>query len=834
MENLLQDVRHALRSLAKNPAFTLIAVLTLALGIGVNTAMFSLTDQVLLRQLPVQKPEELVILSSPGPRNGHVWSDGSAGASFSYLEYKHIRDSNDVFSGVLGRFGIQINVAGQGESEMANGELVTGNYFQVLGVRPTLGRVLSSDDETAKSANPVAVLSHGYWARHFGSDSQILNKQILVNNVPLTVVGVAQAGFDGVQVGETPDIFIPITEKPALMPADDDLMERRNFWMAIIGRVKPGMPVAKAEAGIQPTYHAFLVDDVATMHMSERGKKEYIARKMVLSPGARGRQILQADAKQPLLILMGMVGLVLLIACANLASLLVARSEARQREIALRQVLGAGRWRLVRQLMTESLLLAVVGGAAGLLIAAWTLATIVASIPESVGASGLKAQLDPRVLFFAMGLTLLTGVLFGFLPALRASGYSIGATLKEHASGTTGSASNVRVRKGLMVAQVALTAVLLAAAGFFAHSLRNLKNQDLGLKTEHVVQFSVSPELSAYDLQREEDLVQRLTQTIQSLPGVKSVTLAQIPILTNSNASRNVTAEGYERSEDENTDVDTNSVGPNYLSTLGIPLKRGREFSDSDAAASQKVAIINETMAKRFFAGRDPIGLHFGWGAGDGTKTDIEIVGVMGDAKSTDLRTAVRPFALLPYSQMDRASDATFYVRTDSDPVALGPTLRESVRKFDANLPAYDLKTLAADVDELAFTDRLVTMFALCIGLLASLLAALGLYGVMAYMVARRTREIGIRMALGATTGNVAWMILREIVVMCAMGLATGLVVAYLLGRVIETQLYGVKASDPFVFVFSAVLLAIVAMIAGLLPARKAATVDPMVALRYD
>jgi predicted permease len=390
------------------------------------------------------------------------------------------------------------------------------------------------------------------------------------------------------------------------------------------------------------------------------------------------------------------------------------------------------------------------------------------------------------------------------------------------------------MRKGLMVAQVALTAVLLAGAGFFAHSLRNLQTQDLGLKTEHVIQFSVSPQLSAYNIQHEENLVQQLTQAIQALPGVKSVSVAEIPILTNSNASRNITPEGYKRGEDETTDVDDNFTGPNYLATLGIPLKRGREFNDSDTAASQKVAIINETMANRYYAGRDPIGMHFGWGAGDGTKIDIEIVGIMGDAKSVDLRGAIRPFVLTPYSQKDLPGTASFYVRTDSDPAAFGTTLRETVRRFDANLPVSELKTLVAEVNELAFTDRLITVFALSIGLLASLLAALGLYGVMAYVVARRTREIGIRMTLGASTGNVAWMILREIVVMCAAGLAIGLVVAYLLGRVVETQLYGVKASDPFVFVASAVLLAVVATMAGLLPARKAATVDPMVALRYD
>jgi predicted permease len=834
MDNLLQDIRHALRNLAKNPAFTLIAILTLALGIGANTAMFSLTDQVLLRQLPVQKPGELVVLSAPGRQNGHVWSDGSPGASFAYPEYKLLRDGNEVFSGLLARFAIQINVAGQGESQMGNGELVSGNYFDVLGVKPALGRVFSADDETAKSANPVAVLSYGYWSRHFGSDSQILNKQLLVNNVPLTVVGVAQQGFTGVQVGEVPDIFIPITEKPVLMPADDDLMDRRNFWIALIGRLKPGMTIEKATAGIQPTYHAYLVDDLATMQVSKHGQAEYLAKKMVLAPGARGRQILQADAKQPLLILMGMVGLVLLIACANLASLLVARSESRQREIALRQVLGAGRWRLVRQLMTESLLLSTAGGLAGLLIAAWTLGAVVTSIPESIGASGLKAQLDPRVLFFAIGLTLITGVLFGFLPALRASASSIHATLKEHASGTTGSTTNVKVRKALMVAQVALTAVLLAAAGFFAHSLRNLKSQNLGINTEHVLEFSVSPQLSAYELPRELNLVQRMREEIAALPGVRSVSVSMIPLLADSNASRNITAEGYRAGENEDTNVDTNWVGPNYLATLGIPLERGREFNESDTATSQKVVLINERMAKRFFAGRDPIGQHIGWGSGHDTKLDTEIIGVTADSKNEDLRTPVTPFVYSPYSQIERASDATFYVRTEGDPVALGSTLRGTVRGLDPNLPVYDLKTLVTGVNELAFTDRLVTTFSLCIGLLAALLAALGLYGVMAYVVARRTREIGIRMALGATSGSVSWMILHEIVVMCAAGLAVGLVIAYLLGRVIETQLYGVKASDPFVFVMAAVLLAVVAMLAGLLPARKAAGVDPIVALRYD
>ncbi|MGA9247116.1 MAG: ABC transporter permease [Candidatus Acidiferrales bacterium] len=834
MGNLLQDVRYGLRTLAKNPAFTLIAVLTLALGIGANAAIFSLTDQVLLRLLPVARPQELVVLHSPGKTHGRTWNDIEGGQSFSYPMYKDLRDRNEVFAGVLARFHVQVSVAGQGTSQLAEGELVSGNYFRVLGVRPALGRVFSPQDETAAGANPVTVLSYGYWTRHFGSDPNILNKQLAVNGNSLTVVGVARSGFAGVQVGQVPDLFIPITMKALMTPNWDGLTDRNDHWVTMLARLKPGISAPKAEAGLAPLYRALMESDAAALKLSSRDRQEFVNRKLLLDTGSHGRPVLQHDAKEPLLVLMGMVGLVLLIACANLAGLLIARGEGRQREIALRLALGAGRARLVRQLMTESLLLAIAGGAAGLALASWTLNLIVSSIPDSEGASGLTSQLDYRVLLFACAISLITGVLFGLAPAIRATRADLQSVLKDQGANVSGGKANVRVRKSLMVSQIALTAVLLAAAGLFAHSLLNLRGQDLGVRPDHVLEFSLSPELNRYTPAQTILLADRIRKGIEPLPGVRSVSQSEIPMLANSNSSSNITAEGYNAQEDENMDVDHNAVGPNFLATLGIPLLNGREFSEADTSTSPKVAIVNEAMARRFYAGRNPVGLHFGFGGGKGTKIDIEIVGVVKDSKNTGVRQTVHPFVFLPYSQSEQAGNATFYVRTNQDPAALTVSVRNLVEGLDSNLPIYDVRTLTAQVDDIMFTDRLVTVFSLALGMLASLLAAVGLYGVMAYVVARRTREIGIRMALGATQKGVAWMILREILGMLAAGLAVGLIAAYAVGRLIESQLFGVKASDPLVFVIAAVLLVAVALLAGWLPSRKAAGVDPMVALRYE
>jgi putative ABC transport system permease protein len=834
MGNFVQDVKYALRMLGKNPGFTIIAVITLALGIGANTAIFSLTDQVLLRMLPVGHPKELVILRSPGPSPGRNWNDGPGGTSFSYPAYKDLRDQNQVLSGLLARFSTQVSVAAQGSSELANGELVTGNYFDVLEVQPALGRVFGKEDETAPGANPVVVLSYGYWKRRFGLDPSILNKQLVVNGHSLTVVGVSRAGFSGVQVGQVPDLFIPITLKAQMTPNWDGLADRDDHWLAMIGRLKSGMSISRAEAGLAPTYHAMLETESPAKKSNSKAREEFLDRKLILDPGSKGRPILQSDTKGPLLALMGMVGLVLMIACANLASLLVARGEARQREIALRLALGAGRWRLVRQLIAESLVLSAAGGVAGVLLASWTLNLIVRAIPENTGGAGLTPQLDYRVLIFAGVISILTGILFGLAPAMRATRADIQSVLKDQGSNVSAGKANVRTRKFLLAAQIALTAVLVAAAGLFAHSLLNLNHQDLGVRPDHVLQFSISPELNGYTPPQSVALVERIRKNVEALPGARAVSASEIPMLASSNSSSNITVQGYKEQENENMNVDQNWVGPNFLAAMGAPLLSGREINESDTGTSPSVAVVNEKFAQRFFAGRNAIGQHFGFGGGDDVKLDVEIIGIVKDSKNVDLRTEIGPYILVPYSHSSHFGNATFYVRTNQDPVSLATAVRKTVQDCDGKLSVFDLKTLAAQVDDIVFTDRLVTYFSLALGLLAALLAAVGLYGVMAYVVARRTREIGIRMALGATQRNVAGMVLREIAGIAAVGLLVGLTAAYALGRVLESLLFGVKASDPFVFMAATGLLIAVAALAGWLPARSAARVDPMVALRYE
>ncbi|MFY9609331.1 MAG: ABC transporter permease [Blastocatellia bacterium] len=835
MDTFWQDLRYGVRTLVKNPGFTGVAVLTLALGLGANTAIFSLTDQILLRLLPVEKPEELVVLRSPGPKKGRVWSDADGAASLSYPMYKELRDKNNVFSGLLARFAVPLSVAGEGQTERADGELVSGNYFEVLGVRPALGRVFTQDDDQVPGAGQVIVLSHGYWERHFGADPAILNKTLIVNGQVMTVVGVARAGFDGVQVGQKPDIFIPITMKAQMTPNWDGLNDQKDFWLAIIGRLKPGLSPAQAEEAFAPIYRQILEAELPLLAISSAEMQQrFVERRMLLDPGARGRPILQRDVKEPLLVLMGMVGLVLLIACANVANLLMARGAARQREIAIRMAVGAGRWRLVRQFLVESLTLSLIGGAFGLLVASWTIGALVGAIPESIGAVGLSASLDLRLLMFTIALSVLTGLLFGLMPAMKATRLNLESTLREQGSSVSGSLSQVRFRKGLVLSQVVLTTVLLVGAGLFARSLNNLKQLDLGLRPDHLVAFSIAPELNGYTPQRTIALFDQLHQNLAALPGVESVSEAVIAAFTNSNSSSNITVEGYQAGEEEEMDTGQNWIGPGYFSAMGIPLLEGREFGPSDTASSPKVAIINEAMARRFFANRSAIGSRFAFGAGSRIRPDIEIVGVVKDSKHSAVRAKVGPFVCLPYSQFKTLGNITFYVKTKQEMGAVAGSLRRELQRLDGNLPMFDMKTVERQIDESLFADKFLTFLSMCFALLAALLASIGLYGVMAYTVTRRTREIGIRMALGASRGIVSWLILREVVVLAVVGLVVGLPAAYGLGRLTESLLFGVKASDPLVFVGAGLLLTAATLLGGYIPARKAASIDPLVALRYE
>jgi putative ABC transport system permease protein len=835
MQNLWKDIAFGLRMLAKSPGFTAIAVITLALGIGANTAIFSLMNQVLLERLPVKNPDELVILLAPGPQTGHVSSDGDSAESFSYPMYKGLRDRNSVFSGILARYRFSASVASHGQTDRASGEVVSGNYFEVLGVRPALGRVFSQDDDRVPGAQPVVVLSHSYWTRHFGGDPSVLNKVLLINNVEMTVVGVSQSGFTGVQVGKMPDLFVPMMMTQQMTQYGETLDKWNDYWMTLLARRKPGVSEKQAEAGINAVYHPLLEEQLPQIASAwnEDKRQRFLDKKIFLSSGARGRTIAQDNSGGQIITLFVMVVLVLLIACTNVANLLLARGASRQREFAIRTAMGASRGRMIRQLLAESLLCAFGGGALGILLGTWLMRILTPIVVANTGVQGLTEKLDPNVLAFAIGATVLSGIFFGLIPAWRVTRLGVSDVIKDQGSTSSASMSHVGFRKVLVAGQVAFTMLLLAGAGLFMRSLWNLRNQDLGLKTDNVITFSIQPSLSGYDTARSIALFDQLRARLAALPGVRSVGTGDVPTLSGDDEGSNITAEGGPQLAEELQDVDHDAVSAGYFSTLGIPLLSGREFTEGDGATSPKVAIASEAMVKRFFPGRNPLGAHFAFGGGK-VKPDIEIVGVVKDVKQEHVSSAIQPYVYIPYAQRPKLTGMTFYVRSTQDPLLLGSTFEGTVRELDANLPVYDVKTMERVVEEDLFSARMVAVLSASFAGLAALLAALGIYGVLAYVVVQRTREIGIRMALGAMAGQVRFLIVKEVGSMVLIGVGVGLPLAYGLARFSESLLYGVHAGDPAVYLSGLGFIGLIALAACLLPARRATRVDPLVALRYQ
>lgn len=842
METLLQDVRYGLRMLAKAPGFTAVAVLTLALGIGANTAIFSLTDQVLLRLLPVPQPQKLVVLLPSGPEAGRISGAEYERSApfFSYSMYENLRDRNNVFSGLLAYYGsLDMNVYWQGHVERASGELVSGNFFQVLGARPALGRIFSPEDEIARGGNPVAVLSYDYWARDFGGDPSILNQSLEVNGTLLTVVGVAQERFTGVQVGAQPDIYIPVTINIMNNKGRNGLSYVGNSFLTVIGRLKFGMTRERAQAGLQPLYHAILESELPQfiaggMLTTPQDQKEFLAGGIKLTPGAHGRPVLEQGGQTLLIFLIAMVGVVLVTACVNLGGLQLARGEARHHEVAVRVALGASRGRLIRQLLTESLLVAIAGGAAGLLIGWWTLSFTLSAIPRSPGGVGLTANLDPRLLEFAAAATVLSSIIFGLLPALRASRANLRTALQEQGVSSSGGTESVRLRKSLIVVQVAMTTMLLVSSVLLGNSLVHLENVNLGMNIGHVMQFSFDPALSGYSPAQTVALVDRLQRDILTLPGVASVSAAEFPLLTGWMPTAPMTFQSYISGTDEHAGSMFAYVGPHFFSTMDIPLVDGRTFRELDAASSLKVCVISERVAQKFFAGRNPIGMRLAIGQGRGIHPNIEIVGIVGNAKYYDARDPGHPIVYFPYAQDRSVGRATFYIRAPIDLKVMRATLRSTVARNAPRLPIYDVRTLSEQLNDSMFDERFATFFILSLGLLAALLATVGLYGVIAYVVARRRREVGIRLALGAMPRDIASMILRQAVQLAAIGLAIGLVAALFAARLIASLLYSVKASDPLAYGLSVLLLLFVTLIASYVPARRAMRVNPGVALRDE
>jgi predicted permease len=831
MINPLEDLRYALRGLRKSPMFTIVALLSLGLGIGANTAIFSLMDQVLLRSLAVKQPEQLVLLSANGPRRGMVNTSYGDAYTFSYPMYRDFRDKNPVFSGLLARFPISFSMSWHDQTERIYGDLVSGNYFDVLGVHAAIGRTFTPEDDRTPGSHPVVVLSYGYWKRHFGADPKVLNQTMLLNAHPMTIIGIAQADFKGVGVGEAPEVFVPMMMRNEMSPLMNDLESRRSMWLNIFGRLKPGMSRQQAEAAMNAFWKPILELEAKDLNFSQRLREQFLNRHLSLLEGGRGISATSGQTSAAIVVLMGMVGLLLLIACANVANLLIARATARQREITIRLAMGASRIRLIRQLLVESLLLALGGGVLGLLLAEWTGEALLSFLPSDPSMMGISGQPDGRVLLFALALSVVTGVLFGIVPSLQATKADLASTLKDQASAVVGGGmGHLRLRKSLVVTQVALSLMLLIGAGLFARSLYNLKNIDAGFHTDHIISFAVQPSLSGYRQERMRGLFERLQVNIARLPGIRGASMAEVALLAGDNEDTSIVIEGYQAKEDENIIVAQNKIGPGFFATLGIPLVAGRDFTNADGAEAPQTVIVNERFAKQYFGAENPIGRRLRFRR---DKVSSEIVGVVRDGKIVSLREKPVRCIYLPYAQ-SQIGYMTFYARTAQEPSAASQMLREEVRRQDPNLPMFNVITMDRQIDESLFADRLVAALSAGFGALATLLAAVGLYGVMAYMVVRRTREIGIRMALGAGRREVLGLVMKEVVVLGAVGIGIAVLAWLAMGRLIESQLLGVSARDPWVISGATVALALVALLAGLLPALRATRVDPLTALRYE
>ena len=844
---MLNDVRFALRTLRKSPVFTTVAVLSLALGIGANTAIFTLLDQVLLRLLPVKDPKQLVLLSMKGFHYGSNWGANA----ISYPMYRDFSDNNSAFSGMFCRFSNRVSMGFEGHTERTAAELVSGTYFPVLGIHAALGRTFTSDDDRVPGGHPITVLSYDFWKTRFAADQNVIGKTVLVNGRSFTVIGVAEKGFDGVELGFTTQIFVPIAMVGDIVPIADVisfLKNRRQRWVNAFGRLKPGVSGTHAKASLQPFFHGLLEMEVrqeAFNNASNEVRKRFLQNIIDVLPGSQGRSYIRRQLTTPLWVLMALTSGVLLIACANVASLLIARATSRQKEIAVRLAIGAGRLRIMRQLLVESLLLSTAGAILGLGLALATDRLLLAFLPPDTTSLKLSTSPDLRILAFTAAVAVITGLLFGLIPALQSTRADVAPTLKDTVGGIVGGGAGVRFRKTLVAAQVTLSLLLLVGAGLFIRSLRNLRDLGPGFSSENLVAFNIDPTLNGYDAARSKVFYQQLSDSLAAVPGVRNVGLAQQRILEDNEWDNWVTIEGYRPAANETPDPYMNSISPGYFATLGVPVLTGRDFNFKDTEWQQHgpqpsnisplVVIVNEKFALKFFGSADrAIGRRVGFGIDPNTKTDMEIVGVVKDIKYTNLRDEIPIQMFQPYLANKRVGGMTVYVRTTMEPSQFFSAVRARLRSMDPNLPLWALRTLDEQISKSLLTERLVASLSAVFGFLATLLAVVGLYGVMAYTVARRTREIGIRMALGAFEKHVVWMVMREVLLLVGIGIAAGLAATAGLTRLVQTQLFGVTPHDPGTLVLAAFGLLAVACAAGYIPAVRASRIDAMRALRYE
>ena len=833
MTSILADLRLAVRGLRRSPLFALVAILSLALGIGANTAIFTLIDQMLLRKLPVAEPERLVMLYQQGSHNG----SNMGSRMHSYPLYQDLQQKAEPLQEVLCRRLVPASVSVDNQTERVDAEMVSGNFFTMLGVKPALGRVFSSEeDDRIYRGHPVVVLGYDYWVNRFARDPGVVGKTIRVNNYPMTIVGVSARGFAGLDPAQAPQIRVPILMKPVMVPDWEwvHFDDRRTRWVQVFGRLKSGYTLASAAAPLQGLFmqvRNYEMTLPAAKDWSQYSRDRFMQGKLLVEAAAMGYSGLRNDFSTPLMVLMCMVGLVLLIACANVANLLIARAFARQREIAVRLSLGASRGRLVQQLLVESLALSFAGAVMGVFLSVVLTRSLLSLVPSGSSPILISARPDLRILAFTLILTSLTGVIFGLVPALRASRVDLWETLKVTVGSITGGSGSLFLRKGLVTAQVALSFLLLFGAGLFVRSLQNLQKTDTGVALDNLVAFQLSPALSDYDTPRAMALYQQLQERLRSSPGVKSAAFAAVPILSGDEWDSSTSVEGHRPADGEDMQAFMNALSPGYFETMQIPILEGRDFKIGDAKDNSKVAIVNRRFAEHFFKGGSAVGKHLGRGVGPKTTMDVEIIGVVADSLYEGPREGIRRQVFVPNWGKN---SAVFYVRTRNASASAYGLIRNEVKQLDSAMPVYGLKTLESQLDETLLTDRLIALLSAGFGVLATLLASIGLYGVMAFAVARRRKELGIRLALGAQPWFVIWLVMREVLLLLSIGLGVGLPAALALGRYVSSQLYGIEGHDPGVAITTIVLLAVVSAAAGLIPAHRASRIDPILALRHE
>jgi predicted permease len=834
LDPVWQDIRYGARSLRRTPGFTATVILTLALGTGANVAIFSVIDHTLFRRLPVPAPGELVNLLSPGPKAGATSGNSNIGPTsgiFSYPLFRDLERAQTVFTGIAAQRDFEANVAFRGEASHEDGWLVSGSYFPVLGVHPALGRLLTPDDDRTLGAHHVAVLSHEYWRTRFNADRAVLNQPLVVNGQVMTIIGVAPAGFVGTTLNDAPRIFVPVSMKGLMDPDRNgfDASDRRDHWLYLFARLKPGVSPENAERIINLPFAAIMKDVELPAQRSGLGdaaREELARRRLALEPGAHGQRPEREELSRFAILLFSVTGIVLLMACANVANLLLARSVYRGTELTVRMSVGAGRSRLVRHLLIESGLLAAAGALVGVLLAGWTLGVITPLLP---GAATFRFEFNTAIFLFTLLVAGGTLLLIGLYPALQGTNrQDLSAALKGANSSVPASAA--RLRTVLTTTQIALSLALLIVAGLFTQSLVNVSRLELGVRSDNLLTFRVSPELSGYTRANARLLVERIEQELTALPGVTSVATSTIPLLDGFGWSNNVTVE---RSEGEHESPFTADVGPDYFRTVGIPLVAGREFTESDNATAPKVAIVNESFVRTFNLGRDVLGRRMGMGAGN-IPIDIEIVGLARDARYSNLKEAPPAQFYLPYRQVQRFAAINFYVRSTAAVSPVLSMIAPLMARIDRALPVENLRTMNDQVREAAETDRSMRTLSAAFAMLAVLLAVVGLYGVLSYTVAQRQREIGVRMALGADAARITRLVLAYVSRMAVAGTIAGCGAALALGRLAQSMLFGVQPQEPVIIVSAAIAMILVSLATAALPARRAARLDPITALRTE